>query len=222
MNSFDMAWPLVPMVKYSPKYARTIGKWILNTANATRLFYPYEIPDENQWLPELKAITKNVIAYEGVKKTDAYNKERLKGVSPVALGDGPNWVVSQPEESMFSIYGSAHVGIFGAIIEETNVEQILKLNCQATDFYGEKNYPVYLYYNPYGSGREIIYHNNSEENVDLYDILSGSIVSYNTEKEGHFTIPADEAMLIVVLPANSEIEYKDGRAIVNQKTAFYL
>jgi hypothetical protein len=222
MNSFDMAWPLVPMVKYSPKYARTIGKWILNTANATRLFYPYEIPDENQWLPELKAITKNVIAYEGVKKTDAYNKERLKGVSPVALGDGPNWVVSQPEESMFSIYGSAHVGIFGAIIEETNVEQILKLNCQATDFYGEKNYPVYLYYNPYGSGREIIYHNNSEENVDLYDIISGSFVTYNIEKEGHFTIPTDEAMLIVVLPVNSEIVYKDGRAIVNQKTAFYL
>jgi hypothetical protein len=222
MNTFDMAWPLVPMVKYNPKYARTIGKWMLNTANATRLFYPYEIPDENQWLPELKAITKNVIGYEGVKKIDAYDKESLQGVSPVALGDGPNWVVSQPEESMFSIYGSAHVGIFGAIIEETNVEQILKLNCQATDFYGEKNYPVYLYYNPYESGREIIYHNNSEENVDLYDILSGSIVSYNTEKEGHFTIPADEAMLIVVLPANSEIEYKDGRAIVNQKTAFYL
>jgi hypothetical protein len=222
MNSFDMAWPLIPMVKYSPKYAKTIGKWMLNTANASRLFYPYEIPDENQWLPALKAITKNVIAYEGIKKTDAYNKERLKGVSPVALGDGPNWVVSQPEESMFSIYGSAHVGIFGAIIEETNVEQILKLDCQATDFYGEKNYPTYLYYNPHKVNKEINFNNASGEKVDLYDILSRSIVTYNTEKEGHFTIPADEAMLIVVLPANSKIEYKDGRAIVNQKTAFYL
>jgi len=222
MNTFDMAWPLISMVKYSPEYSKTIGKWMLNTANATRLFYPYEMPDENQWLPELKGITKNVIGYEGVKKIDAYNKESLKGVSPVALGDGPNWVVSQPKESMFSIYGSAHVGIFGAIIEETNVDQILKLDCQATDFYGEKNYPIFLYYNPYEVSKVISYHNNSEENVDLYDIVSGTIVTYKVDTEGEFSIPANEAMLIVVIPADSEIEYKDGRAIINQKIAFYL
>jgi hypothetical protein len=222
MNSFDMAWPLLPMVKYEPEYARTIGKWILNTANATRLFYAYEIPDENQWLPELKGITKNVIGYEGVKKIDAYNKESLIGVSPVALGDGPNWVVSQPEESMFSIYGSAHVGIFGAIIEETNIEQILKLDCQATDFYGDKNYPTYLYYNPYEESKEISYQNDSQENVDLYDVISGTFVTYKIEREGYFTIPANEAMLIVVIPADSEIKYLDGRAIINQKTAFFL
>ena len=215
MNSFDMAWPLMPMVKYSPKYARSIGKWMLNTANATRLFYPEEIPDENQWLPELKGITKNVIGYEGVKKIDAYNKERLKGVSPVALGDGPNWVVSQPEESMFSIYGSAHVGIFGAIIEETNVKQILKLNCQATDFYAENNYPTYLYYNPYKVSQEINYHNESNERVDLYDIVTGILVASNIEKVGNFTIPADEAALIIVIPTGSQIEHRDGRVFVN-------
>ncbi len=222
MNSFDMAWPLIPMVKYSPEYSRTIGKWMLNAANSTRLFYPYEIPDENQWLPELKGITKNVIGYEGVKKIDAYNKESLKGVSPVALGDGPNWVVKQPEESMFSVYGSAHVGIFGAIIEKTNVEQILKLNCQATDFYGENNYPTFLYYNPYPVGKEIIYRNDNEDIIDLYDLISGAIVTNNIGKEGYFTIPADEALLIVVIPAESDIEYKDGRAVINGKTAFYL
>lgn len=222
MNSFDMAWPLIPMVKYSPEYSRAIGKWMLNAANAIRLFYPYEIPDENQWLPELKGITKNVIGYEGVKKNDAYYKESLKGVSPVALGDGPNWVVNQPEESMFSIYGSAHVGIFGAIIENTNVEQILKLNCQATDFYGENNYPTFLYYNPYPISKEIIYRNDSEDIIDLYDLISGTIVTYSIEKEGNFIIPADEALLIVVIPAESKIEYKDDRVVVNGKTAFYL
>jgi len=222
MNSFDMAWPLIPIVKYSPEYARTIGKWMLNAANAARLFYPYEIPDENQWLPEIKSITRNVIGYEGVKKIDSYSEVRLEGVSPVAIGDGPDWVVSQPEVSMFSIYGSAHVGIFGAIIEETNVEQILKLDCQATDFYGDKNYPIYLYYNPYEESKEISYQNDGQGNVDLYDVISGTFVTYKLEKEGYFTIPANEAMLIVVIPAKSEIDYKDGRAIVNQKTAFYL
>ncbi len=222
MNTFDMAWPLLPLVKYDPELAKTIGKWMLNTANATRLCYPYEIPDENQWLPELKKITKNVIAYEGVKKTDAYNKESLKGVSPVALGDGPNWVVSQPEQSMFSIYGSAHVGIFGAIIEETNVEQILKLNCRATDFYAEHNYPMFLYYNPYNESKEIIYYNSKDENIDLFDVLAGTTVSENIETEGNFTISGDEARLIIVIPSGSVIEYDDSTATVNGKIAFYL
>ncbi len=222
MNTFDMAWPIVPMVKYNPQYAKTIGKWMLNTANATRLFYPYEIPDENQWLPELKKITKNVIAYEGVKKIDAYGKENLKGVSPVALGDGPNWVVSQPKQSMFSIYGSAHVGIFGAIIEETNVEQVLKLNCNATDFYAENNYPMFLYYNPFNESKEIIYHNSKDESIDLFDVISGTTVSKNIETEGKFTIPGDEAMLIIEIPAGSNVEYQQGKAMIDGKTAFYL
>lgn len=38
MNSIKMAWPLVPLVKYQPQYARAIGKWMLNNANACRLF----------------------------------------------------------------------------------------------------------------------------------------------------------------------------------------
>jgi hypothetical protein len=222
MNTFDMAWALVPTVKYNPEYSKTIGKWMLNTANATRLFYPYEILDKHQWLPELKPITKNVIAYEGVRKMDAYNKESLKGVSPVALGDGPNWVVSQPEQSMFSIYGSAHVGIFGAIIESTNVAQILKLNCNATDFYAENNYPTYLYYNPYDTSKEITYHYDGEEKIDLFNVLSGSIVAEDIDKDAKFIIPGDEAFLIVEIPADSNIEYQEGRALVDGKTAFYL
>ena len=48
MNTFDMALPLVPMVRYNQSYARAIGKWMLNASNSARLFYPYEIPDENQ------------------------------------------------------------------------------------------------------------------------------------------------------------------------------
>ena len=38
MNSVAMAWPLVPMVKYEPQYAKTIGKYMLNVVNASRLF----------------------------------------------------------------------------------------------------------------------------------------------------------------------------------------
>ena len=209
MNTFDMAWPLVPMVRYAPQYASLIGKWMLNAANSARLFYPYEIPDKNQWLPNDKAITRNVIAYEGLKKTDVYNKEELEGVSPVALGDGPNWVIGQPEISMFSIYGSAHVGIFGAIIRETNVENVLQLNCLATDFYRNPAFPTFIYFNPFEVDKEIEYINEGPE-VDLYDAISFKTVARNIEKQGTFILPASQTMLIVAIPSGSKIEkYKN-------------
>lgn len=214
MNSFDMAWPLVPMIRYEPNYAELIGKWMLNAANAVRLFYPYEIPDKNQWLPKEKAITRNVIAYEGLKKTDAYNKDELKGISPVALGDGPNWVVGQPDISMFSIYGSAHVGIFGSIIRETNVEKILQLNCLATDFYRNPAYPTYLYYNPFNEDKKIEYFNAGKP-VDLYDAISHQIVATHVTDNGLFTLPANMAMLIVVIPTNSKLEKKGEKIMLD-------
>ena len=70
MNTFVLAWPLVPMVKYDTRYARAIGKWMLNASNAARLCYPDEIDDKHQWLPELKNLTHGIIGYEGIRKVD--------------------------------------------------------------------------------------------------------------------------------------------------------
>ncbi len=220
MNTFDMAWPLVPMIRYEPRYAKVIAKWMLNAANSARLFYPYEIPDENQWLPGEKAVTGNVIAYEGLKKTDLFNKDELKGISPVALGDGPNWVVGQPPISMFSIYGSAHAGIFGSIIRETNVEQILQLNCLATDFYHNPAFPTYLYYNPFNKDKEIEYF-NSNEPVDLYDAISHRIVATQISDAGYFTLPANQVMLIVVIPAKNKPERAGDKIMLNDIVIAY-
>ena len=214
MNTFDMAWPLVAMVRYEPQYAEIIGKWMLNAANSARLFYPYEIPDANQWLPEEKAVTRNVIAYEGLKKTDAYAKKNLVGISPVALGDGPNWVIGQPAISMFSIYGSAHVGIFGSIIRETNVEKILQLNCLATDFYRAPAYPTYLYFNPYETDKTIEFY-NGHELIDLYDVISHRVVGSGMSGTISFTLPASSAMLIVVIPNESTLEKVGNKTMVN-------
>lgn len=214
MNTFDMAWPLVSMVRYDPRYARAIGKWMLNAANSVRLFYPFEIPDKNQWLPYAKEITNNEIAYEGLCKTDLFSKEELKGASPVALGDGPNWVVSQPEISMFSIYSSSHVGIYGSIIRKTNVEQILQLNCLATDFYRDDAYPTYLYYNPYNTDKDVEFINTGSP-VDLFNALTGKTIAKNVSYEQKFTIKADETCLIVAIPAGSKIKRLDGKTYAN-------
>ncbi|MFW6222658.1 MAG: hypothetical protein ACOC3T_03500, partial [Bacteroidota bacterium] len=103
MNTFDMAWPLVPMVRYDPRYAEAVGKWMLNAANAARLFYANEIPDDHQSLPQYKNLTRNVIAYEGLIKNDLYERQEMEGISPVAVGDGPRWIEGNPDVSQFGL-----------------------------------------------------------------------------------------------------------------------
>ena len=43
-----MVGALVPMVRYDGRFARAIGKWVLNITNASRLFYPNYLPDDHQ------------------------------------------------------------------------------------------------------------------------------------------------------------------------------
>lgn len=215
MNSIKPAWPFVSMVKYEPQYARAIGKWMLNNANACRLFYPMNIDDAHQWAPEFKNLTENNISYEGLRKTDDYGKTSLQGVSPVAIGDGPKWINGNPTESMFSVYSSSPVGIFGAIIKETNVEGILQLNCNATDFYADRTYPTYLYYNPHAEAKKVDF--VTDKAVDLFDIISKKYVAKNIATTSQFEIPADKAEIIVVLPAGTNLELVDGKIVADGK-----
>lgn len=215
MNSIKPAWPFVPMVKYQPQYARAIGKWMLNNVNACRLYFPMEIDDQHQWAPQLKNITNDNISYEGLRKYDTYGKPELKGATPVALGDGPLWIKGNPTESMFSVYSSSPMGIFGAIVRKTNVEGVLQLNCNVTDFYVKNQYPTYLYYNPYNESKTISY--TTKENVDLFDIVTKKYVAKNISGESSFEIPADVARIIVELPAGTNLTLENGKIMANGK-----
>ena len=220
MSTFDMAWPLVPMVRYDPRYAETIGKWMLNAANAARLFYPNEIPDAHQTLPEKKNLTRNVIAYEGLKKTDIFGIPALEGVSPVALGDGPLWTEGNPDVSQFSLYGSAHAGIYGAIIQKTSVEGILRLDCLATDFFREDAYPTYLIFNPHDEDREIEYFYAGHP-VYLYDIINQGTVANNVTGTTIIGIEAGKARLIVEIPEGTETVKRNGKLMAGDVVITY-
>jgi len=215
MNSIKPAWPFVPMVKYQPQYAKAIGKWMLNNASACRLFYPGHIDEKHQWAPELKNITCNNIAYEGLRKYDDYGKEELKGVSPVAIGDGPKWIKGNPTKSMMSVYSSSPVGILGAIVDTTDVKGILQLDCNATDFYASKPYPVYLYYNPYGEDKNVTYH--VVQSCDLFDIVAKEYVAKGIKQDSKFCIPAKGARILVELPSGTELSVDGERIIANKQ-----
>lgn len=219
MNTFDMAWPLLPMVRYDQRYARSVGKWMLNAANAARLYYPYDIPDELQALPDKKSITKNAIAYEGLIKESNY--DQYKGKTPFAQGDGPQWAKGMPPETMFSIYGSGHVGFFGGTIQTTNIEKILLLDCLATDMY-KKNaaYPTYLIYNPYKSPKSVDL-NVGNIKVDIYDCIAHKVIVANISGKTTVLLPPDNARVLVYIPAEAKMDRKGNQLVANKVIVDY-
>lgn len=212
MNSYEMAWPLVPMVKYQPAYARMIGLWMLNNASASRHFFPSQIADANQSCPELKGITNDVIGYEGLRYSDRYGK---LSSHPVAQGDGPTWTSANPPSTMFSLYSTSPIGIFGSIISTTDVEGILSLDCNATDFYAPRPYPVHLLYNPYKEPKTVSYYPAGRS--DLFDSVSRNYVAKDVSGIVSLTLQADKAMVITEMPAGTELKEKNGHLVAARK-----
>jgi hypothetical protein len=136
--------------------------------------------------------------------------------APVAQGDGPLWVAGKnPPESQFSVYGSAHAGIFGSIIRATNVPGILQLNVLATDFYHDKAYPSYLYYNPYAEDKSVIMNIEKGKTADLYNTVSAQFIARNVSSSAQIKLPAQQAALIVSVPAGGTISYEKHKMSVN-------
>lgn len=211
MNSYLMAWPLVPMVKYAPEWAAAIGKWMLNNANASRLFFPCNIDDAHQFAPELKNLTHNNIGYEGLRYSDRYGKYK---VHPIAEGDGPSWINGMPVSSMFSLYSTSSIGVFGSIISKTDVDCILRLDCNVTDFFAERPYPTYLYYNPYKEQKEVTYEVQASGSVDLFDLVTRSFVANEVSGSCRIPVFSSSARVIVEVPAGTPINWLDDGSIL--------
>lgn len=206
MNGFEHVGDLVPMVRYDDRFARTIGKWVLNVANATRLFYPNYLPDENQdseaWAHQYDP--NSYIAHESMR-------EFWMGFSPYATGDA---IAGGWGATNLALYGSSHVGIFGGIINTTNVEMILQLDVLKTDYFHDEAYPTYLYFNPYDVEKTVRIDVGSGQH-DLYDAVTNIFLQINVSGVTSFTIPHDAAVLVVLTPAGGTITYELDKMLVN-------
>jgi hypothetical protein len=162
------------------------------------------------WFP-----TKGVIAYEGMVHTSTYPEyEHIP--APVAQGDGPKWVPGKnPVISQFSVYGSAHAGIFGSIIRATNMPGILQLDLLATDFFHDKAYPTYLYYNPYDDAREVIMPLDNGTTLDLYNTVTGTFIAQGVSGAAQIKLPPHQAAVLVCTPAGGKITYSGSKMLVN-------
>lgn len=207
MNGFEQVGALVPMVRYDDRFARAIGKWVMNCANSSRLYYSQYLPDDHQdnesWSQQYDP--QSCIAYEAMREF-ALNT----GTSPYATGDfmRNNWGPTN-----LTLYGSSHVGIFGGIIDTTNVERILKLDVLKTDYFQNASYPTYLYFNPYADEKSVEI--TLEKNVNLYDAVNNEFIAQYASGRVSFNIAAEKARLIVLVPAGGQVEYGLNKTLVD-------
>jgi hypothetical protein len=206
MNTFVAAGKLVPLVRYDERFAGAIGKWMLNAANTTRFLYANGLDPENQ------------TCYEWARKYDKYNcftyeglRKKYKNKSPMAMGDP---LVHGWANTDFALYGSSWSGIFGGIIEITNYERILKLDCLKTDPWSDKSYPTYLLYNPYQE-KKVVEFDVGAEVYDIYEVVSNQFISHGVSGNYKLSIDSDSAVVLVIVPHGSEIAYDKHKTLAN-------
>lgn len=210
MNTFSHAAALVPIVKYNPAYSSTIGKWILNLANASRLFYAGEHPRNRQSSALWEGDPEHVICYEGLRK-DLDHDNKFYVFKGILAAEGPYAIGDQVKQfSSFTdicLYGSAWVGMLGAIIDTTDIPGILKINCNATDFYSSKELPCYLFYNPYKEVKSVSL-SVGVSPVNVYDKVSKKYIAKNVVGNYHLKLPGEEALTIALVPSNLKTTIK--------------
>jgi hypothetical protein len=206
MNTFASAWPLVPLVRYDDRFARTVGKWMLGATNAARHFYPQAHPASRQTNPEWAGDPRNVVAYEGLRQKWMRLDEPLTaGGDPLSYDWGP--------ETDLGIYGSSYVGVFGSIVQRTNHERILRLDLLATDTYRDAAYPTYLYFNPHDEPKDVSVE-LTDEPVDLYDSVSNRFLRRNVRGRAYVTLPADTTVVLVLTPSHGRLTHSGTQTLV--------
>jgi hypothetical protein len=118
------------------------------------------------------------------------------------------------------LYGSSHVGILGGIIKPTNVAGILQLDLLKTDYYHDKAYPTYLYYNPYGSAKTVVVELGAEAR-DVYDAVSDQFFQQNVHGRARITIPPDTARIVVLTPAGGKILHEGNQTLIDHVIVRY-
>lgn len=213
LNGVQQAGSLVPLVRYDKRFARAIGKWMLNVANATRLMYPGYLPsnlqDADDWSDANDP--KGVIGYEALR-------EMWQGSSPYSTGDAKKggWAATN-----LSLYSTSSIGYLGSILEKTNEEKILKLDLLKTDFFRDTAYPSYLFFNPFAVAKSVQIDAGAAP-TDVYDALTETFLAQNVTGPIALSIPADQAISIVLAPAGGTITYENNKMMINGVVVDYL
>ncbi|MGK9476270.1 LamG-like jellyroll fold domain-containing protein [Melioribacter sp. OK-6-Me] len=198
MNTFQQAGALLPLVKYDERFANTLGKWLLNVANASRLFYSRYLDNlhqDSEYWSEKFDLTSS-IAYEALLKSESG--------WPFATGDA---VKGGWARTNLSLYSSSSVGYLAALVDTTNIKGILKINLNKTDFFGNNDFSTYMLYNPYNENQNVEIDVQSIP-VNIYEMINNKFLAFNISGSFNLEIPPRSSVVIRLIPSDANIEYE--------------
>ena len=189
METAAQMMALAPVAKYDPQYAVALGRWMLNAANAMRLFYGNYAPNQSNpgWSQQ------SLVSYEGLKyQLNSSNQPLL------ATGDA-----SSPSTE-FGLYGAVYVGVLGSMIRTTNVSGILQFNLNVTNspFASGASTPTFLFYNPYASA-ETVDINVGANPVNIFDSVLNSYIAMDVSGNTSFNLAGGSASVLSYIPVTA-------------------
>lgn len=205
MNGFQQAAALAPLPKYDKRYARAIAKWLLNVTNASRLFYwnalPQDLQDSYAWASVYDPAA--CIPHESMK-------EVWQGKTPFATGDAINgsWAATN-----LSLYSGSSVGYLAAVVKSTNVPEILQIDLNKTDFYGDNSLTSWLFYNPALNSKQVQV-NLPPGKFAVYEAITESVLFSEATGSFQLPIPSGEVRLIRLFTAGLEPQQDQNRLYV--------
>ena len=222
METLTQLWALAPIPRYDQRYAVVIGKWILNAANASRLFYGKFHSLKHQSDPYWR-LGQSLVPYEELK----YRRDN-PGQPLIATGDNKAFLDPQcpvfnkgKNATNYGLYGGVYVGVLGALVAKTNVKYILQINLTATDTLAPLGYPTFLLYNPY-QGVKIVKLNVGPRKLNLYNTITGTFIIRNISGTASIPVPGDSAVVLVYTPINGKVSYRSHETLVNGQVIDYL
>ena len=202
-DTFATLSALVPVARYEAQFARALGRYASNAANAARLFFPFANAADAQsdagWVASAGAGAQ-ALAYEGVRRW-GFNATDANITGPYATGDGKS---QDNMPTNLAVYGGAYVGLMAALVLPTADEGVAAFDARATDWWARDGYPTTLLYNGRGAPVETLLAlpARSAALFDVYDAVSQAVVARNvTPPSVSVTLGPDEAAVLVAYPA---------------------
>lgn len=212
MNGFQQAAALAPLPKYDKRYAKVLAKWLLNVTNASRLFYwnalPENLQDSYAWASANDPTA--CIPHESMK-------EVWLGKTPFATGDAirGGWA-----ETNLSLYSGSSVGYLAAVVNQTNVPEILQIDLNKTDFYGDNVFTTWMYFNPTATEKQVTL-TLSPGSFGVYESITETVLFSGASGSVQIVVPAGEVRLIRLYVAGQEPEARDGKLYIGSDVLDY-
>jgi hypothetical protein len=133
-------------------------------------------------------------------------KQVSQGKSPFVTGDaiGGGWAATN-----LSLYSGSGVGYLAAVVKTTNIPEILQIDLNKTDFYGENALPSYLYFNP-TSATKLVNVTLPTGTFSVYEAITETVLNSSATGTIQVSVPAGEVRMIRLFASGITPENRNG------------